>query len=167
MAPVLSMVLVVAAITAPPASVSYEQFNVNDSVPKLASGVDLTSHPRARTYRTLLRTAAQEPPDFAGHYKIVRIGCGTSCVTIAVIDRATKKVFFPKILGVIQWANWYCKDYGPDYRLDSRLLVIRGTYGTEEAAPGLAYFEWRNGDFRLLKFDPANCPEPAATDPEG
>jgi hypothetical protein len=96
-------------------------------VPRLASGVDLTSHPRARTYRTLLGTAAHEPPDIAGHYKIVRIGCGTSCVTIAVIDRANKKVFFLKILGVLQWAKWYCKDYGPDYQPDRRLLVIRGT----------------------------------------
>jgi hypothetical protein len=166
MAPLLSMALVAAAITAPIASLSFQQFEVSDAAPRLASGVDLASHPRARMYRTLLRTTAQESPDFAGHYKIVRIGCGSRCVTIALIDRATRKVFFPKALGVIQWANWYCKDYGPDYRLDSRLLVIRGTYGTEEAAPGLAYFEWRNDDFRLLKFEAGNCPDPVATDPE-
>ena len=105
MVPLLSMILVAAAITAPTASVSFQQYEVIDAAPRLASGVDLTSHPRARTFRTLLRAAAQEPPDFAGHYKIVRIGCGTSCVTIAVIDRATRNVFFPKGLGVIQWAT--------------------------------------------------------------
>ena len=72
--------------------------------------------------------------------------------------------FFLKTLTVVQWANWYCKKYGPEYRLDSRLLVVYGTHGREDSPTGVAYFEWNGKAFRLLRFDQGNCAMPTGTD---
>lgn len=49
-----------------------------------------------RLYRTRLREAAQEKPNFAGHYILTAWGCGAGCLMGAVIDANTGKVhWFP------------------------------------------------------------------------
>lgn len=49
-----------------------------------------------RTYRTRLREAAAEKPNFAGHYILAAWGCGAECVMGAVIDANTGRVsWFP------------------------------------------------------------------------
>lgn len=37
-------------------------------------------------FRTRLREAAAQKPDFAGHYVLARWGCGTECINGAAID---------------------------------------------------------------------------------
>ena len=41
--------------------------------------LDLSSNPIARMYRTLLRREIERGPNFAGHYRVVVWGCGSSC----------------------------------------------------------------------------------------
>ncbi len=49
-----------------------------------------------RMYRTRLKDAAQEKPNFAGHYILTSWGCGAGCLMGAVIDANTGKVhWFP------------------------------------------------------------------------
>lgn len=48
------------------------------------------------SFRTRIRDEMKTGPNFAGHYAIVEIGCGTSCRFVFVGDVATGKMFhFP------------------------------------------------------------------------
>jgi hypothetical protein len=47
----------------------------------------------AREFRTRLREAAREKPNFAGHFIVTTWGCGTECVEGAIIDARTGRVF--------------------------------------------------------------------------
>lgn len=50
----------------------------------------------AREYRTRLNEGARAGANFAGHYAVVEIGCGTSCSFAYVIDVEDGRVFeFP------------------------------------------------------------------------
>ena len=114
---------------------------------------DLNSHPRARRYRTVLRRAASGGPDFAGHYTLARIGCGASCVEIAVIDAVDGAVYFPRGLRMVQWAGWWHEPHGLDHRLSSRLVKVYGLANREDAPYGVSDLLWTGNDFQLLRFE--------------
>jgi hypothetical protein len=75
-------------------------------------------------------------PNFAGHYSIVRWGCGTDCHMIAIVDLQTGQIFAPPFHGTGQgYFNFVamCPDSVVcpvrdvlSYRLHSRLLTARG-----------------------------------------
>jgi hypothetical protein len=113
---------------------------------------DLGSHPMARRYRTMLSRAAKQRPDFAGHYTIARIGCGVSCIQIAVIDSTNGHVYFPTDPEIVQWAGWWHDPYGPQYLLSGRLLVVYGVVGADSDAYGATYFLWDGSAFKRLAF---------------
>jgi len=92
----------------------FDQYSVEIKFKSKPIVVDLKSHPRAKMFRTILRNAASEGPNFADHYRIVRWGCGTSCIEYAVIDLSNGKVFIspkPAVTDLV-------------FHLDSRLLVV-------------------------------------------
>src|SRR5688572_27905237 len=47
-----------------------------------------------RMFRTRLKEAAQEQPNFAGHYILTAWGCGAGCLIGAVIDANTGRVYW-------------------------------------------------------------------------
>lgn len=50
----------------------------------------------ARTYRTRIREGMQEGINFAGHFALIRIGCGTGCNFAFLADLRTGQVYdFP------------------------------------------------------------------------
>jgi hypothetical protein len=50
----------------------------------------------ARTFRTRIRNGMGEGPNFAGHYFLIEIGCGTSCrIGILVDANSGKRIDFP------------------------------------------------------------------------
>lgn len=58
--------------------------------------------PGDRRFRTKIREGAEAGPNFAGHLSIAEWGCGASCVSIAVIDAQTGRVYpgpFGMLLG--------------------------------------------------------------------
>jgi hypothetical protein len=114
--------------------------------------LDLGSHPLARRYRTILSRAAQQKPDFAGHYTIARIGCGVSCIQVALVDATNGHVYFPTNPDIVQWAGWWHEPHGPQYRLSSRLLVVYGIVGLDSGVYGVSYFVWDGSDFKRLAF---------------
>ncbi|HUX80130.1 MAG TPA: hypothetical protein VMW10_10370 [Alphaproteobacteria bacterium] len=75
--------------------------------------VDLSSHKGAKTYKSKLQEGAEKGPNFAGHYTVVSIGCGTQCQENWVIDAKTGKILdkFPSIVGTKQ-------------QVDSTLLIV-------------------------------------------
>lgn len=63
-----------------------EFFSGKPAEPKLV-------RPRERLFRTKIREGAAKGANFAGHYAIAEWGCGSSCVSIAVVDVKTGDVF--------------------------------------------------------------------------
>lgn len=91
----------------------------NYPVPEVFTGtpapVDFDSHPDANRYRAALAadSAAQAQEDrFAGHYRIVVIGCGTTCQSVWAIDLVDGRIH-----------SLFTASYGVAYRPDSRLIV--------------------------------------------
>lgn len=81
----------------------------------------------AYIYRTRLRNAITYGPNFAGHYAIETIGCGTECIQLAIIDVKNGNVhFFPD---AVSWVgNVIFGSNAPEgiiYSIDSNLLIIQ------------------------------------------
>src|SRR5688500_6319558 len=118
--------------------------------------VNLRSAKGAGTFRTRLREGAKEGVNFAGHFTLVGWGCGTGCLSVAIIDAKTGAVNFPRELNA--FGVWYFEDDGEalTFRPNSRLLVLSGfpNSETESAEPkaGLYYYEWTGRRLRLVRF---------------
>lgn len=111
----------------------------------------------ARLYRTTIRDAAKQGPNFAGRYAVAEWGCGSNCGGMAVIDEKTGNVYE----GPAQVITFPPMFHYPDehdqpasvFRLDSRLLVIHGCPG--ETGCGSYYYEWTDSRLKLLRMLPA------------
>jgi hypothetical protein len=51
--------------------------------------------PAARLFRTRLLRASREKPNFASHYRVAIWGCGSNCISGAIIDLASGAVLPP------------------------------------------------------------------------
>lgn len=79
----------------------------------MVKDVDLSSHSKARSFRTRLREAIGQKPDFAAHYRIVTWGTGTMAQTTALVDARDGKVYFAPFTSML----------GVDHQPNSRLLI--------------------------------------------
>jgi len=107
--------------------------------------------PEARLYRTQIRRAAKNPPDFSGHLRVAVWGCGTCCGDFAIID----------LLSGYVWPSPFGVTCGPDesrfggqvglyYCPESKLFVVIGSKNDSEVA-GAYYYLWDGKGLRLLK----------------
>jgi hypothetical protein len=121
--------------------------------------IDFKKNPDARTFRTRLSEALRRGVNFAGHYVVAGWGCGTGCISGAIIDARTGNVFWPEqfnAMGVLYSDGEYA-DEPVAYRKNSRMLVISGIPGNaEDNAPdkpsGIYYYEWKNNRLRQIRF---------------
>ena len=125
--------------------------------------LNLRSHRLARVYRTLMRQQQREEGiNFAGHYTLATVGCGTGCSVTAFIDARDGRAYFPRELN--GWTG-IVGDYDPpegedtwEWRADSRLLRIVGrpNVGREDeeryGPSGIYHYEWTGRRLRLVKF---------------
>jgi len=137
----------------------------------------LRSHPLARKFRTRVREQLHEEGiNFAGHYTIAVMGCGTGCSTTAIVDARNGRAYFPQVLDgwTVGPGTW--PDEGEDvrtFRTDSRLLKVIGAprLGAYETwgPSGIYYYEWKNNGLRQVHFVPAGSDptpdRPRANDP--
>jgi hypothetical protein len=118
------------------------------------AAVDLKSDPKARMYRTQLGTQTKEGANFAGHYHIVTWGCGAECEDFAIVDCKTGKVHFPE-LPYVSNHYWRGDDFGLDFRINSRLLILRGSRKgarKEDAETnGAHYYLWDGTKLKLIR----------------
>ena len=73
-----------------------------------AAPLNLRSNRLTRLYRTSIREQLQEEGiNFAGHYSLVVMGCGTGCSITAVVDARNGNAFFPRawMVGPASWAT--------------------------------------------------------------
>jgi hypothetical protein len=108
-----------------------------------------------RMFRTRISSAAADKPNFAGHYVLLAVGCGSSCIHMYIVDKNTGFVFEPKV-GTIVLDNGcgYDSDEQLTARLNSRLLVVCGELNEDESTAGSYYFEWTGKQLRLLYKSP-------------
>jgi hypothetical protein len=106
----------------------------------------------AHRFRTLLRKSREEPPNFAGHFRIVVIGCGTSCTDFAIVDTLSGRVFFLPDLRLI--ATLRVADAALHFERDSRLLIIEGAPRENLRREGVLFGEWTGTRFRTIRWVP-------------
>lgn len=102
------------------------------------------------SFRTRIREGASQPPNFAGSYRIVQWGCGSDCLSFALVDLKTGVIYSPPFeslwLDAFSTDGWYGK--GLEYRNDSRLLVVDGC---PTGKCSTYYYEWTGTAFRFLR----------------
>src|SRR5687768_16809848 len=84
----LAEFLLVSSAAADPAP-KFSDFGVTNIVKGKPADVDLSSHPKARRYRTQLRVQTAEGANFAGHYRLAKWGSGTGCAEFARSEEHT------------------------------------------------------------------------------
>ena len=108
---------------------------------------------QARMFRTELRRQAATGPNFAAHFTLAQWGCGAGCSYVAVIDAITGQVYVP----TIQFDSVLSKSGQPTCYISSKadlqseLFIVQGQVGDEVGRP---YFHWKNGQFKLVHFEP-------------
>ena len=155
MAPVLILmatVTVLAQDTAP----RFSQYSAA-VVKGPAKAINFKKQPDARSFRTRLSAAVTGGTNFAGHYIVVGWGCGTGCISGAIIDSLTGTVYWPEefhSMGTGYDETGYV-DKPVEYRKNSRLFIINGVPGSADedahAPQGTHYFEWKNNRLRLVR----------------
>jgi hypothetical protein len=124
-------------------------------VPRL----DLKSNPIAKTYRTVLRRELTEGPNYAGHYRVVVWGCGTSCAMFAVVDLKNGKVITAREFDTVSGVHLAADDFLPGtasdswgfrHKLESSLLVVLGDPDEDESRSGAYYFVVHGETLRLI-----------------
>jgi hypothetical protein len=93
-------------------------------------------------------------PNFAGHYLVIRWGCGTNCMMMAIVDARSGRVHGSPLSGV--GSELYLpmdplSDVEIDFRRTSSLMVLRNACKDARQECGLYYFNWSNDQFVLLK----------------
>lgn len=136
----------------------FERFPANrPSGPSTPIRPDVRSG-KAHLYRTVIREEAKQGVNFAGHFTIIRIGCGAATVCPAIYGTRSGTVFFP---GKLKSATSLQIDSpGPDidtlnYRRDSQLLIVVGSLNENSARAGVSYYLWRSEKLSEIKFTPA------------
>lgn len=142
------------------------------------SPLDLRSHPLARKFRTLIREQMRDAGiNFAGHYTVASMGCGTGCSITAIVDTRNGKAFFPDELngwtGIVGDYEYADNEEPWTYHANSRLLraIGREHIGplTEEhyGPSGIYYYEWKNNRLVRVKLKPVGSyPDASRTQPE-
>jgi hypothetical protein len=130
----------------------FEDYPVREIYKGRNARVRLTADDRA--FRTRLREAARERPNFAGRYVVAAWGCGAGCRTGAVIDAGTGRVYRLPHHATLDYDAGL--DFEPvRFRRDSRLLII---FGARDEAPdtdadfGTHYYVFERGRFRQIHF---------------
>ena len=136
----------------------FEQYPATKAFLGRIAPADVKTQPQARMFRTRISEGAKTGPNFAGHFTVVRWGCGMDCVGLAVVDANSGKVYFPPNLGNVDRTNIAYDDFElPDgelirYKLNSRLLVVIGGINEDPARRGISYFVWEHGQLRRIRF---------------
>lgn len=137
----------------------FEDYSVSKIFEGKPASIDLSSHPMAPTFQSMLLASVSEGVNFAGHYSVAEWGCGTGCIHFAFVDCETGKVFFPTFQShypSIPEEPSFMDRYKMIYHKDSRLLIINGLPGNKTKL-GSYYYEFTNENLELIDFTEWDC----------
>lgn len=100
---------------------------------------------KSRHYSSIIRDAAKEPINFAGHYVLATWGCGAGCVMAAAIDTNSGRVTSLPFT-VSDWPLDITEPLA--YRADSCLLIAHGSRN-ESSEHGTYYYGFDGKAFNL------------------
>jgi len=93
-------------------------------------------------------------PNFAGRYFVIRWGCGSNCLMMAIVDAQTGKVYDPPLSpkgDELYVTMDLLSDVETDFKPDSSLMVLRNACREARQECGVYYFNWQNEHFVLLR----------------
>ena len=156
----LALLFASAAVTFSQASIpQFKDFPARGKYAGKNAPVIITA--KDRQYRTRLREAAKEKPNFAEHYILTAWGCGASCLMGAVIDANTGKVrWFPH--AICCW-NEIERDesFTPIvFRLNSRLVVFTGIRNEQDGDQGAHFYEFDTTGFKYIRTIKSTATQP-------
>ncbi len=94
--------------------ISFQDFKVESIDKKSKAKLDLKSNKEAKYYRTRIREYYNvDTPNFAGHYTLVKWGCGSPCQASVIVDRQTGKIY-----------DSPTAQNGYEFRADSKMLIV-------------------------------------------
>ena len=98
----------------------------------------------------------RKEPNFAGHYFVIRWGCGSQCVTMATVDAKTGSVYPPPLSE--KGSLWVPLDNLSEMEIDfvpnTSLMVLRNACRDfkDRKTCGTYYFNWKDNRFVLVRF---------------
>jgi hypothetical protein len=99
--------------------------------------------------RLLDTVGSHSRANFAGRYFVAVWGCGTACVSGAVIEPRTGKMHpLPSVSG---WNDVHKNFRGINFRHNSRLIVLSGERDDKEGDMGEHFYVFENGKVKFLK----------------
>lgn len=120
---------------------------------RIRSGVSTLSDVWIGSYKNPIKAKG---PNFAGHYFVIRWGCGSQCVMMTTVDAETGKVYDPLLAD--KGSLWVpldnLSDMETDLRPDSSLLVLRNACRDfkDRKTCGTDYCNWKDNHFDLVRF---------------
>jgi hypothetical protein len=136
----------------------FEDYHVHENF--VGKTAPLVWTPEARLFRTRIRKAAKQKPNFAGHFIVAWWGCGSGCVSVGIIDAETGETF------VTHQETGYCPSADePDaqtepiieYRRDSKLLIFRGALNDNRDIISTRFLKFQNHRLKLIRSIPIHC----------
>lgn len=134
------------SITHKDSEITFENYKSEYTATKKKADIDFNSNPTAKDFKSAISEAYKnENVNFAGNYIIATWGCGTSCISGAMIDVRDGKVY--DLPSDNQWEG-----IGNSYKSDkASSLLITGFsgYGIEATK----YWKWNesNKKFEFIK----------------
>jgi len=109
------------------------------------------SSAKDRQFRTFLKENAGKTPNFAGHYILATMGCGTQCAQGVVIDASTGMVYWlPETINPIDM-NDTSDDSLIKFRPESKLVIFPTINEAESTDYGyLRHYVFENNRFYLV-----------------
>ncbi len=123
--------------------------------------VDLSTSEAARRFRTVFRQQVSRGPNYAGHYRVVVWGCGSSCSSFAVVNVKTGRVLDIPDGHSMSGVDFEASDFVPGtesdytsfrYRKDSKLLIVIGAPDEDAAKGGVFYYLLSGEHLKLIHF---------------
>lgn len=93
---------------------TFSEYTVNEVFTGKRVPPNINQSYQVHSFRTVIREGSEGPPNFAGHYRIVQWGCGSPCVSFAVVDQKTGYVYMSPVGAVL----------GVNFEVNSSLFVI-------------------------------------------
>jgi hypothetical protein len=96
----------------------------------------------------------KQGPNFAGHYIVIRWGCGSNCLMMALVDAKTGRVYSPPLseVGMELYVPMdMMGDKEIDFQPNSSLMVLRNACKAARKECGVYYFNWECDHFALVK----------------
>jgi hypothetical protein len=150
------MLILACGILAQSKNPKFEDYSVSENFSGQPAAAKIFGRD-ARMYRTRITEGAKSGPNFAGHYTIVKWGCGSDCLGFAIVNAKTGAVYFSEGFWAVLRVAFQTEEHF-EFKRDSQLLIISGSripssgrkgWSTNDAAK--FYYRWTGKRLVLIK----------------